>query len=279
MQQASRIHRGKAKAFEDVLYHLTGLERDEVALLIEMGGAYVGKWRCKDAQRKIRDGETVSAWWQYPLVMEPVPFDASWILAQPKGLLIANKPVGLPTQGRRDADYMAFYELLKKELGGYLGLHHRLDQGTSGLMMFTRDKTLNKAVSALFEKRLVEKVYVARCEGSWPFEADVAEIDAAIAPERSRTGTRQVVASHGKKALTKVRLLQRLDEGCLVEAQPKTGRTHQIRVHLAHVGLPLWNDSLYGRGDGTFFLHCKSLRWPAHGGLSAGHFEVERGLS
>lgn len=276
MQQVQRIHRGKSEPLATVLYHLTGLEHDQVALLIKMGGAYIGKFRVKDGQRQVKAGESVSAWWRLPLVMEPVPFQRDWILAKPKGLLVANKPVGLPTQGRRDADYMAFYELLKTAVGGYVGLHHRLDQGTSGVMLFTRDTAYNRAVAQLFEQRLVEKTYIARCDGDWPFESERTWIDAPIAPLRDVNGTRQVVAEHGKSAQTQVRLLERLDGGCVVEALPKTGRTHQIRVHLAHVGLPLWQDGLYGRGDGSFFLHCARLRWPAHAGLDAGDYHAER---
>jgi len=240
-----------------------------------MGGAYLGKRRCKDPTTPVQSGTNVSAYWRWPLTMEPIPFGKDWIVANHGQLLIANKPQGLPTQGRRDADYMAFYELLKKHLNGYLGLHHRLDQNTSGLMLFSRNPGINSTISNGFQKRLFEKRYLAIC-GPWPLRDQALLVDAPLAPKNFRTGTKQEVSPSGKSAQTHFRLLAQTETLSLVEAKPITGRTHQIRAHLSHLGVPLLGDRLYGGAhtQHTFMLHCWKLSWPKQGLLKEGSFHL-----
>ena len=276
MKQVKTVYRGSPIAFSSLIEKLTGLSARETALLVEMGGAYLGKNRCKDPGHMVKPGMTVEAWYRLPLVMEPIPFDPDWILAGRDGYLIASKPAGIPTQGRRDADYMAFYELLKKALPGYLGLHHRLDQDTSGLMLFTRDRDCNKDAARGFQDRLIHKTYLAVVSGTWPFSGDQETIDAPIGTERGPRGSRHRVMKSGKPALTEITRLAQDGELILVQARPRTGRTHQIRVHLSHFGLPLWNDRFYGSSSTNqrFLLHCARLSWQGLGSLKSGDYRA-----
>ena len=274
MEHVTTIHRGGPACLADVAERLMKLNRPDTLLVIAMGGVYLGKRRCKDPQHLIRDRDAVSAYFRLPLEMEEVAFDPQWIMAEENRILVANKPAGIPTQGRRDADYHAFYELLKKGTQGYLGLHHRLDQGTSGLMVFSRHRSINKDLAHVFRERKVEKRYFAVVTGNWPFQESQTTIDAAIGVHRTQHGTRQRIDPGGKKATTQVILHTSWEGFHLVEARPKTGRTHQIRVHLSHVGLPLYGDQLYGgKPHGGFFLHCHHLAWPHQGALKAAEFQ------
>jgi len=274
MIHVKRAHTGPPARFDGILKELTGLAPDQVALIVAMGGAYVGKLRCKQVDRPIRKGEVVSAWYRLPLDMQPIPFQTDWVLTDNGRYLVAAKPAGLPTQGRRDADYLAFFEILRNNLAGYLGLHHRLDQDTSGLMLFTRHRDLNGDVARAFRDHLVRKSYLAVCRGTWPFAEEQIVLHEPIAARRLPSGTRQEVNQAGKRATTRIRRLHRWADRVLVEAEPQTGRTHQIRVHLAHQGLPLAGDKLYGGGDGRFLLHCFRLAWPAIGRLPEDSFRL-----
>lgn len=271
VKQIKKVHRGKAIRFDALMRDLTGLSADEVTLMIAMGGAYVGKQRCKDPEHMVRNGNEVSAYYRLPLVMDPPPFDPDWVLDDGPHLLVAAKPSGLPTQGRRDADFMAFYELLKGHLDGYIGLHHRLDQDTSGLMLFTRSREANSDAARLFAEGLIQKTYLAVVQGEWTLD-DETLIDAPIGAVRQARGTRHQVLPGGKPARTQIKRLASREDQHLIAAMPLTGRTHQIRVHLAAQGLPLRGDRFYGGvGDGGFLLHCAQLRWPKTGILAAGH--------
>ncbi|CAM2067353.1 RNA pseudouridine synthase [Sulfidibacter corallicola] len=283
LKQVQRVHRGADLPLAAMVARLTGQSAADSKLIIRMGGAYLGKYRCKQADRAVKNGERVSVYYRLPLVYDPVPFDPIWVLLDRRDFLLANKPPGLPTQGRRDADYMAFFEVLKKGLDGYLGLHHRLDQDTSGLMLFTRHRDRNKDVADLFSGRDVVKTYVAVAQGDWPHGEDSLTVDAPIAPWRTKTGTRQRVHGDGKPASTVFRRLWSSGGLHLIEAIPHTGRTHQIRVHLAHVGLPLLGDSLYGAPTEdtpapppkpAFLLHCAGLAWPKQGRIPGGNYGV-----
>jgi len=270
MKKVETVYRGPAAPFVTVIEKITGLSAEEAATLIAMGGAYLGKPRCKDPARPVRRGDRIAAYYRYPLVIEPVAFDPAWVLWEGKGLMIAAKPAGMPTQGRRDADYMAFYEILRKNLPGYLGLHHRLDQGTSGLMLFTRDRARNAAVGDLFRERAITKEYAAVVKGTWQ-GPDTLRIDAPIGTERGKNGTRHRVMRSGLDAVTGVVRIASHEDLHLLSVRPETGRTHQIRVHLHHQGLPLLGDSFYdGAPHPRFYLHCRALSWPARGDLPAG---------
>ncbi len=277
MKHKQRVHRGPAQLFEEQIAGLTGLPLEQARLLIQMGGAYLGKYRCKEGQRQVREGDLIAAYWQLPLVMETVVFDPTWIVDETKGFLIATKPAGMPTQGRRDADYMAFYEILGQHIKGYLGLHHRLDQDTSGLMVFTRKRELNKDLARAFAERQVTKEYIALCQGQWKHSEDQLTIDAAIASRTGSRGTVHQVSASGKQASTQITRLAEAEGLVLVLAKPLTGRTHQIRVHLSHLGLPLRGDDWYGapphQGHGPrFLLHCRRLAWPRLGTLPAADY-------
>ena len=275
MKHVTRIHSGQPKPFAEVLAFMTGLSTDEVATLIRMGGAYLGKRRCKNADQSIRAGDRVSAYFRLPLVMNPIPFNARWVIEDRPHVLVACKPAGIPTQGRRDADYLAFYEILKANLRGYLGLHHRLDQETSGLMVFTRNRTYNKSMGQLFQEQRIEKTYLAVGTGEWPFPSRTVTIDQPIATRRQNKRTRHEVGRDGKQAQTHLSLVAHSEGLVMVRAKPKTGRTHQIRIHMAHSGMPLWGDTHYegpSRPENAFFLHCQTLSWPAHENLPAGNF-------
>lgn len=269
MKHVQRPHRGKPRAFLDALMHVTKLQEKHARTIIAMGGAYIGKLRCKDPARMVKAGEMIGAYYRFPPRMHPVAFDAAWILAEADGLMITNKPRGYPTQGRRDADYMAFYELLKQNVTGYVGLHHRLDQDTSGLLVFTRDQAQNKALASAFQEKRIQKTYYAVLTGPWTFEDDEAMIDAPIATRQTAQGTRHCVGDDGKAAKTMFRKLAEADGFVLAEVAPITGRTHQIRVHAHHAGMPLWGDWLYAEaGEPPFMLHCGRLAWSGVEGLA-----------
>jgi 23S rRNA pseudouridine1911/1915/1917 synthase len=120
---------------------------------------------------------------------------------------------------------------------------HRLDAGTSGLMVVAKDEPGRAGLSAQFRRHEVERVYLALVRGV-P-EHDRFLIDASL--ERSRARIR-VTAAAGRAAATEIEVRERFDRAALVEARPRTGRTHQIRVHLSAAGHPILGDRTYGGG-------------------------------
>lgn len=166
-------------------------------------------------------------------------------------LLIANKPAGLPTQATLDKRRPHVYGLLQGQLraenpDAYLALHHRLDKDTSGVLLFCKDPNYNQAISDMFKKHEFEKVYWALtkagpCPDSWQIKNHLAEKPAPRSQRRSLHSVR----SGGHFALTDFKKLESRKKGLLIEARPRTGRMHQIRVHLAEFGLPILGDDLY----------------------------------
>jgi RluA family pseudouridine synthase len=139
---------------------------------------------------------------------------------------------------------------------------HRLDRGTSGVMIFPKTRRAAAHISAELKAGRVEKIYWALVAGSPP--PDSWTVDLPIAKvARSRYG----VASPGRDARTLFRVIARGEGSALVEARPVTGRTHQIRVHLAHGGFPIVGDTVYG-GEAAprMMLHCRSMAFSAADG-------------
>jgi len=182
-----------------------------------------------------------------------VGFAAPQILFEDEWLIAVDKPVGLPTQPTLDESRANVFGLLKdflqkRDCGTpYLGLHHRLDRDTSGVVLFTKDQKANAGVTALFSTRALQKTYQAlclagsSCPESWEVKNYLGVV--ARAGKNSKFGA---VRSGGDPAHTSFKVLEHFPGALLVEAKPRTGRTHQIRVHLAGGGLPILGDGFYG---------------------------------
>lgn len=163
------------------------------------------------------------------------------------------------------------------------GLLHRLDKETSGVLLFAKSDAAHAELARQFKERLVEKRYLALAWGT--LEKDPLEVDAPIGRD-PRNRKKMAIIERGRPSRTEFRTLERLPHASLIEARPQTGRTHQVRLHLAHVHHPVVGDSVYGghpenglpsvilrnqvREADRFFLHANALTFtsPSAGRLT-----------
>jgi 23S rRNA pseudouridine1911/1915/1917 synthase len=168
------------------------------------------------------------------------------IIYQDDQILIVNKPSGLLSiPDRFDLSKENLFNLLKQQFEP-LYVVHRLDRETSGLICFCRTAESHRELSISFESREVVKTYLAIVESTPPENEGL--INAPIAHSSSGDG-RMVIHPKGKPSITKYRVMKAWNQFCLIELKPETGRTHQIRIHLAYMGCPIVADKLYGKRD------------------------------
>lgn len=183
----------------------------------------------------------------------PPCHDQIEILSQDDHLVLINKPTGLLSlSGKNPQNLDSVHHRLVEIFPGCT-LVHRLDFGTSGLMVIARNKAINAALCQQFSQRTVSKVYCALLCGHLADDAGV--IDAAIAKDPALFPLMSICAINGKPARSRYRVVERfyneLEDGTLlpltrVELTPETGRTHQLRIHCQHLGHSILGCDLYG---------------------------------
>lgn len=160
-------------------------------------------------------------------------------------LVVVDKPAGLLSEpdrlGSPSVESLLPRLLAAQGEHGEVRLVHRLDAGTSGVMVIARRNQATRGLNDAFRQGKVRKTYLGLCVGR---VAAAQRVDAAI--RKKRRGMGQEVAADGKPSRTHVEPLAASDQASLVRAIPRTGRTHQIRVHMQHIGHPLLGDRLYG---------------------------------
>jgi len=164
---------------------------------------------------------------------------APTILYQSAALVAVNKPSGLAVHRGQSRDPVHALELVRDAVGAYVYPLHRLDRATSGVLVFALSQAAAKELGAAFALGSIEKQYLALVRGNPP---DHVVVDHPLSQDDGKPP---------QAARTEITTRARYGRYALVEATPKTGRTHQIRVHLAHMGHPILGDATYGTGFRT----------------------------
>lgn len=184
-------------------------------------------------------------------------------------ILVVDKPAGLPVHagpkgGPNLEDYV---DALRFGLPGPPHLAHRLDRDTSGCLVLGRHKKALRRLGKLFESGQVEKVYWAVVEGRMAEREGRIELPLRKRSTQARGWWMEPAPEgEGQRAVTDYRVLAATEDCSLVECRPRTGRTHQLRVHLASLGHPIRGDAVYGqpRPGEALLLHAKSLTLPLY---------------
>jgi len=248
-------------------HHLEGVSRSQAQRLIEAGLVTVeGRWA--KAAQVVRPGQRVVVLIPppEPLRLEPEPIPVP-VLYEDEDLLVVDKPAGVPVhpgpghpRGTLVNALLALCPQLR-EVGQELrpGIVHRLDKDTSGLLVVAKTPRAHRHLVEELKARRVHKVYLALVHG-----VPKAEEGVVVAPigRHPKDRKRMAVVEGGREAETRYRVREAFPHCALLEVEPVTGRTHQIRVHMAHVGHPVVGDPVYGRRSplvGRQFLHAHRL--------------------
>lgn len=250
--------------------------RARVRALLQSGGVRVDGEVVRGAGQPLRAGQRVDAAVRPDLLLrrsertdQPFRLTARAVLYSDDALLAVDKPPGIPTHATADPSrpsLVAHVEGYLRALGRdpYVAVHQRLDRDTSGVVLFATDERANAGLARAFEERRVEKTYVALVARPRVVPSAPLVVRRPVGAAPGRQG-RTSGGEGAKPAETEVVVREVLADALLVEARPRTGRRHQVRVHLAHAGMPILGDPLYGEAGGRarrLMLHARRLVLP-----------------
>jgi 23S rRNA pseudouridine1911/1915/1917 synthase len=260
------------------------LSKGQARKLIVAGAVYLNRRRVRIASKPLIVGAELEAHIDFDRIQTSAEksvahrkgwlMDSSAVLFEDEWLIAVNKPAGLPTQPTLDEARLNLYAAIQKFIRerdsdprAYVGLHHRLDRDTSGVVLFTKKKEANAGVADLFSKHLAQKEYRALCTGPWipsgnsPAVGDHFEVRNFLKRLPGKSSRFGSVRAGGDWAHTDFQVEGRMgDFFWEFRCWPRTGRTHQIRVHLSELGLPIAGDLTYS----DRFIHSISRVIPAN---------------
>lgn len=265
---------------------LKGVPKSQIYRILRKGEVRVNKGRIKP-QYKVQGGDVIRI---PPLRMgEETPKGVSQraiealsnsILYEDKRIIIINKPCGMAVHGGSgvSAGVIEIMREWRDDLH-YLELVHRLDRETSGCLILAKKRSALRQLHDLLSNGLVQKRYLVIVQGAW--QRGEYRLEQALQKNTLRSGERVVrVSDDGKESISVFKPLSVRSHASLLEVQILTGRTHQIRVHAAHLGHPVAGDEKYGndefnrfiksQGGQRMFLHARSLEFE----LSEPHAEI-----
>ena len=246
------------------------LSRTMIQKLIEDGDVLVNG-DVKKISYKVQVGDIIEVNISEPketgIKAQAIPLE---IVYEDNDIIVVNKPKGMvvhPANGNPDGTLvnaiMAKCKGSLSGIGGEIrpGIVHRLDKDTSGLLIVAKNDQAHINMSKQIKDRKVKKIYIALVKGS--IAEDEATINMPIG-RSTKDRKKMAVRKDGKEAITHFKVLKRYDKYTLLEIKIDTGRTHQIRVHMAEIGHPVVGDSVYSSGKNEFgvegqMLHAKSL--------------------
>lgn len=225
--------------------------------------------QAKKAKYAVKEGDIIYYELPEPEVVEYVPEDIPLeIVYQDEDVAVINKPQGMvvhPSAGHTSGTLVNALMYHIKDLSGINGvlrpgIVHRIDKDTSGLLMIAKNDQAHVALADELKDKKSLRKYWAIVHGNLPNDRGVIE---APIGRSEKDRKKQAVTAKGKLALTRFQVLERFGDYTLVELQLETGRTHQIRVHMAYIGHPVAGDEVYGprktlKGHGQF-LHARTL--------------------
>lgn len=197
------------------------------------------------------------------------------IIFEDEHLLVLSKPTGIAVHGGSGLS-LGVIEAMRKIRPDirYLELVHRLDKETSGCLLLAKKRSALRALHALLETKAIQKTYWAILVHPWQGRPNVT-VDLPLQKSILKSGERMVMTGEeGKHSQTVFTLLKNYTHACWVEVRPKTGRTHQIRVHAAHLGHPILGDAKYGQKESLaelqglkarMYLHARAIQFTLNG--------------
>jgi len=252
------------KAVADLTELSRGLANEQIK-----NGQILVNGEAKKAKYAVKEGDVISYELPEPEVVEYVAEDLPLeIVYQDEDVAVVNKPQGMvvhPSAGHTSGTLVNALMYHIKDLSGINGvlrpgIVHRIDKDTSGLLMIAKNDQAHLALADELKDKKSLRKYWAIVHGNLPNDRGVIE---APIGRSEKDRKKQAVTAKGKPALTRFQVLERFGDYTLVELQLETGRTHQIRVHMAYIGHPVAGDEVYGprktlKGHGQF-LHARTL--------------------
>ncbi len=245
---------------------LPDLSRSRIAALLEEGRVTVNGQAARKS-RRTEPGDVVELTIPAPepsaVTAEALPLA---IVYQDADLVVLDKPAGLvvhPAPGHRSGtlvNALLHHIADLSGIGGVLrpGIVHRLDRDTSGLMLVAKNDQAHRALAEALKRREIRRIYFAAAWGHLAEDALVVDAPIARSPTHRQ---RMAVVEGGRRALTRFRRVERWVAADHVRAELETGRTHQIRVHLAHIGHPVVGDPLYGAAGARRMTGSSTAPW------------------